>query len=264
MSTATAISIFGSTRRPIEWLSNQALREGSALQAGDHRQQQPGRSIDIRRPVIDVGVIGDARGHDLGAGLDHFRRHGSAYAAQQFDRPQFRQPLCHPPDVVGGNAALGPAGADDAQIDIRLPRQGAHRGGRLDACAGLSGHGLGTLLEFAFARLHLADHRAGVGRPGISCACIGQQRPAGCDDVADCGEEPFDAAGLGRRDVDDRLVRFHRYQGAVRGYLVTWLNVPLDDFGLFQAFAQVRQIEHAHANSSTWSTAFRMRAVVGM
>ena len=71
-------------------------------------------------------------------------------------------------------------------------------------------------------------------------------------------------AALGRGDIDHRLVGLDRDQRVARLDRIARLDLPGDDFGVVQPFAQVGKIEYAHWNSTTERAASRMRASLGM
>jgi hypothetical protein len=94
----------------------------------------------------------------------------------------------------------------------------------------------------------------GSASPAADRACIRrlpgavfQQRCADLHDVARLGEKLDDLSGFRRRDFDYRLVRFHGHQWLVGADMVAGAHVPVQDFGLLQAFAEIGQAEDAHA-----------------
>jgi len=90
------------------------------------------------------------------------------------------------------------------------------------------------------------------------------QRLADFGDVADGGVQLADHAALRCGHIDDRLGRLHRHQPLAERHRVALGDVPLDDFGLLQALAQIGQVEGTHANSRVSVTASRMRGTLGM
>ena len=64
------------------------------------------------------------------------------------------------------------------------------------------------------------------------------------DFVADLGPQPDDLAIHRRGDFDRRLVGHHGGKGRVRAHQVADLDVPLDEFGFGDAFADVGQPDH--------------------
>ena len=71
-------------------------------------------------------------------------------------------------------------------------------------------------------------------------------------------------SGLGGGYFDDRLGGLYRNQNLVSFDLITFLNMPFDDLGLGQAFAQIGQFEIFHPEYSMVSlTAMRMSSTSG-
>ena len=105
--------------------------------------------------------------------------------------------------------------------------------------------------------------RLRLAHPALSPAFDVQpnHRRANSDGVADFRAEPDDLAVDGRRDFDRRLVGHHVGQLLVFLDLVADLDVPGDDLGLGNAFANVGQLEliGRHYASSTFFRAFFMR-----
>ncbi len=72
------------------------------------------------------------------------------------------------------------------------------------------------------------------------------------DGVADIGAEPQDLAFDGRRNLDGRLVRHDGGEQRILAHEVADLDVPFDELGLRDAFADVGQLDdmlgHRHAS----------------
>jgi hypothetical protein len=73
------------------------------------------------------------------------------------------------------------------------------------------------------------------------------KRRANLDALADLRQQPADMTRLRRRDLDHRLLGFDRYQRLVDDDVVALSHVPADDFGFLQTFAEIGEIERAHA-----------------
>ena len=91
-----------------------------------------------------------------------------------------------------------------------------------------------------------------------------QQRRSGFDDIAGFGQQGFHGAGIGRRNLDDGLVGFHRHQRLVRDDVIALGHLPGHDFSLGQALAEIGKVEYGHENSITLRTASSIRALPGM
>ena len=123
-------------------------------------------------------------------------------------------------------------------------RASARTAGR--TCSGLARAGLAGLrrrLALGVLAIELADDRAGIClRP------LGEldERRAHLDHVALGTEQPGDAAAARRGHLDHGLVGLHRHQRLVGHHVVALGDVPSDDLGLLQAFAEIRQQELAH------------------
>lgn len=112
--------------------------------------------------------------------------------------------------------------------------------------------------------LHLPDHGARI-RFTAARPFERDQRRAQMHDVARLAEQPGDAAGLRRRDLDDGLGGLDRDQRLIGLDGVAGLHVPLHDLRLLQPFAEIRQFEddHRQAASRVFLTAARMRSTPG-
>ena len=82
-------------------------------------------------------------------------------------------------------------------------------------------------------------------------------------ELADLAVQLRDAAVVGGGDVHDRLGGLDRDQRLVGGDLVARLDVPFDDLGFLQSFAQVGQLEDLHDASRVLRAAATMRSTLG-
>src|SRR5207248_9445803 len=91
--------------------------------------------------------------------------------------------------------------------------------------------------------LKFADHRAGV-----SLGAFGKldQRGSHLDQVAFGAEQTRDAAALRRGYLDYGLVGLDRKQRLVDHDVIAFVDVPTNDLRLFEAFAEVGELELAH------------------
>ena len=228
--------------RPFEPCVQRRLRAAR----GDQRTQQPHQHRRAARPCVDVGVVehGD-RGHLRVRGR-HPLRHGAAHAAQllafaahaaQRLARRGRCGLRRAPHVGAGDRAVRPRARHRCQIDAQFPRQRAHR---RRGAYGRRRRG-GRWCRRA-PRFELADDRSSIGR----VARKADQRRTHPHHLALRREQLLDAAGEGRRNVHHRLVGLHRHHRRVGGNVVAGLDVPLDDLGFLQAFAEVGKIEDFH------------------
>ena len=79
------------------------------------------------------------------------------------------------------------------------------------------------------------------------------------DHVADLGAQPDDLAIHRRGDFDRRLVGHHGGEDRVLAHQVADLDVPLDEFGFGDAFADIGQPDHmlGHLTASMVSSSAR-------
>ena len=150
-------------------------------------------------------------------------------------------------DIGTGHRAAGAACRDDLQIDAEPLGQGPHRRGRLDG-----GRSRGRRFGRASRRRRgggeFADHRAGVGaRTFVEL----DQRRTDLDPLAGLSTEPGDPAGLRRRHFDHRLFGLDRDERLVGHDMVALGDVPGDELGLLQAFAEIGQDKGAHEPKTT-------------
>ena len=61
------------------------------------------------------------------------------------------------------------------------------------------------------------------------------------------GQQMFDVAGARRGNLDHRLFGFDRNQRRVGDHVIAFRDVPGDDFGVLQTFAQIGEVEDGHA-----------------
>ena len=100
----------------------------------------------------------------------------------------------------------------------------------------------------------LGDRRCHVGEFADDDAAVTDHRllefdqgAADRDHVARLGVDHRNRAGGRRGHFDDGLVGLHREQRLVGDHVVANLDVPGDDLGLLQSFAEVGQRERFHA-----------------
>ncbi len=121
----------------------------------------------------------------------------------------------------------------------------------------------GALLQHAPAGFHRADHSALVGAL-VARADEADQRPADAHDLARLGEQLFNSSRLRRRNLHDRLRRFDRDERLIGRDLLARGDMPLDELGLLQSFAEIGKTKDVHADASIVSrTAAAMRSTLG-
>ena len=103
--------------------------------------------------------------------------------------------------------------------------------------------------------------RLRLGAPGRLLAVRpepDQGRPHG-DGFPDFGAEPENLAGNGRGYFDRRLVGHHGAENIVLAHEVADLDLPLHQFGLGDAFADIGHLDHALAHSHASNVASSAR-----
>ncbi len=192
-----------------------------------------------------------------------------------------------------GDAPGRTAARDLAQVDAGLPRPQPHgrRGQRLFALwarraervlapGGRFGRCLDRGFERRFRRRRsrLPGRRSlfpGFGWGGVGGLLLGfrrsgcepcprlnlqpDQRRADRDGVADLGAEPEDFAVDRRGDFDGRLVGHDRGEHRVLAHEVADLDVPFDEFGLGDAFADIGQLDDVFAHDQASIVSRRAR-----
>jgi hypothetical protein len=167
-------------------------------------------------------------------------------------------------DIVGGNAAADARAADGVDVDAEIAGEAADGGGGqgLAVLGGHAGEGIAHLADdgagvFAVGGLDLllgvlgdggAGGDGGGGSPrayarGWDGALVGDEGGADLDDVAVLAVERGDGAGAGAWDFDKGLVGFHLSDDLVFLDGVAFLDLPGDEFGLFEALAEVGEDE---------------------
>ena len=140
-------------------------------------------------------------------------------------------------------------------------RERAHGRRCLDAGAGVSDADRCFGDDTASHR-HVAHDGSGIG---VFRALEAHQWRPYVHDVVRLAVELFDAPGLRRRNLDDRLVGFHRHERLVDTYFVALLDMPLDNLRLLHAFAEIGQLEDpGHAYSSAFRAASMIRSTLGI
>ncbi|MNF82727.1 hypothetical protein D3C84_650380 [compost metagenome] len=225
-----------------------AVEHRFGLTGGGDRLGDAHQWIARLRPAMQIGVADNEHRHHLGVRARHVDRHAAPHPAQLVAAELVAGRLGRGFDIAPGDQASA-AGTDQAtQVDAQLAGQLAHRRGRARRQV-LAGRRRGADEEAVRLRLAAAfqttDHGAGIG-----LALVGQQRLADMQDVAFGAEGLGHHTVVGRGDIDDGLGGFHRDQQLVGLDRLAGLDVPLDDLGLLQAFAQVGQFEVFHLSFS--------------
>ena len=146
-------------------------------------------------------------------------------------------------NVIEFDQSAGAAAGNVRKIERKAPRERSrHRHRALAGVAVTARAPDGRLLDkFLFARdRHAADHRSGIEI---------DERRAGRHDVTDGAVQRRDDTAVGHRHLDHRFGRFHRQHRLVDQNAIARLDVPFEDFGLGQSFAQIRKPECAHVRS---------------
>ncbi len=148
-------------------------------------------------------------------------------------------------DLLGVHGVAADHGADDGAFVFALCR-GLAVG--FDLAAVVGGDDLGRIIRCraadALLRAVVVTRGFGFGTlAGVRIDFEVSQRRAGFDDVTDAAVQFLHGAGERRRHVDDGLRGFHRHQRGVELDGVAFLDVPLDDGRVGQAFAEVRQVK---------------------
>ena len=209
---------------------------------GDHCAYQTQHDVLAGAPGMNVGVVHQRRRGDFRMRERHALCHHPAHAAQQFLRAEFGEYARGALHIVTRDQAPGTGRCHHRQIDIEAARQRAHRRCRLDAVGQRCRRGR-RVGNHAFADLDLADNTAGIG---IISAFKAHQRRADMGDVVFVTEQTQNFPRVGRGNIDDRLGRFDRHQRLVLHDRIAGLDVPVHDFGVLQAFAEVREFENSH------------------
>ena len=195
-------------------------------------------------PIADVGLLRHAGGHYLGMGCRHALRHGAAHAPERLGRSRLGQALGGPLNICARYRAVGAAGLYEIEIDIELARQRSHRRqnlkrlcmDRLARCT--------RRFPSALSPIQLADNRARIGLWPFGKF---DERRSHFHQIALGTEQPSDAAAARRWYLYDRLVRLDRHEWLVGNHMIALGDVPRDDFGLLEAFAEIGQQELAHS-----------------
>ena len=196
----------------------------------------------------------------------HSLRHCAAHASQRLGRTRFRQALGRALHIHPRNRAAGSGGLHEIEIDVELARQRPHRWKHLQ------GPRRGRRLCFARGLPVLAE-LAHHGSRVLSLRIFGKfdERGADLDQIALAAEQARDAAAPRGGNLDHRLVGLDRYQQLIDDHAITLVDVPSDDFSLFETFTEIRQYELAHgsfrnvqANSQTLRVAATIRDTDGI
>ncbi len=224
------------------------------LAARGHGANQPRRHVCPVRPGIDIRLVGHRGGHNLPTGAGHVVEHRPAHAADRLRPGALAGRAFH---VGLGHRAAGPRRLDRRQIDAELCCKPPDSRRRL---------GLFGRRGFLARRLDLTDDRALV-RGGFRGE-LDQCRADG-NHVARRAMQRRNAARMGRRHLDHRLVGLDRDQRLVGDHMIADADVPGDDLRLLQSLSQIRQfkdLSHGkpYAYSSTRRAAATMRSGDGM
>ena len=137
-------------------------------------------------------------------------------------------------------APAGTGARQPGEIDAALARQRAHGRRRRDADArrrswsALPGAGL------------LRAARPPPCRYRQAALVEIDERRADLDALARLGEQPRDPARLRRGHLDHRLLGLDRDERLIGDDMVAFRDMPGDDLGLLQPFAEIGQREGAH------------------
>ena len=153
------------------------------------------------------------------------------------------------------------------EIDVELARQRPH------GWKHLQGPCRRRRRRFGCARSFLLLSKLANDGAGIASLTFGKfnERCADLDQIALAAEQARDLAAPRGGDLDHCFVGLDRHQRLIDHHAITLIDVPRDDFGLLEAFAQIRQQELAHgnfrrvqANSQALRVAATMRGTEGM
>ncbi len=236
-------------------------RRGAA--AGDEGADEAHGDVGARRPGVDHRVVDHGGAGDLALRQAHVLRHRPAHAAQRLGGAGLGEHARGTLHVLARDHAVGARGRHHLELDLELAGERAHRRSRADRRAAVGG-GRERGRRFGahlLADLHLADHGAGVG--SLGAALEAGERGAHMHQLAGLAVQFRDAAVVGGGDVHDRLGGLDRDQRLVGGDLVARLDVPFDDLGFLQSFAQVGQLEDLHDASRVLRAAATMRSTLG-
>ena len=190
-----------STRRPIARLSYHAFNAGSALQPADDRADQPQHQRSVAAPPrVQVRVVDDGDGRDLGVRVRHAARHRAAHAAQHLERSDLFEDPRDALDVFRRDRVVRPVGVTIARSTSSRWARARTAGVALTRGAAAVGSGAARLGRGG--RLESTDDRARIGRCVVAIEEL-DERLADGQQVAGLGEQAFDAAAAGARDVDD-------------------------------------------------------------
>jgi hypothetical protein len=90
------------------------------------------------------------------------------------------------------------------------------------------------------------------------------ERVADAHDGAGLRVQLGDRAGIGRRHLDDGLVGFDRDKRLIDDDMIAGRDMPGDDFGFAQSFAEIGQVEGLHVKWTARRAASTMSFSPGM
>src|SRR5262249_44354000 len=146
-------------------------------------------------------------------------------------------------DVGARDGAARTGRLHQVEIDIELARERADRRKHLQGARRCRRRRLGFARRL-FLLAELADDGARV----LALPVLGKfdEGRADFDQIALGPEQARDAAAPGGGDLDHRLVGFDRHERLIDHHAIALVDVPGDDFRLFESFAEIRQYELAH------------------
>ena len=209
------------------------------LACGGDRADEADGDVVALVPVLDIGVV-RYPGRATSACACAISRHCAPHAAQRLRRASLGMLLAARSTSARVIVPPGPRGVHHLRSTSSL-RASARTAGR-------TGSAPGACAARPLVSRAATSCRSRPSSPTtvpVSSARPSEfdQRRPDLDHVALGAEQPRDTAAQRRWDLDHRLVGFHRDERLVGDDVVTLVDVPCDDLRLFQAFAQIRQIE---------------------
>ena len=239
-------------------------RRGTAR--GERPQQTHGH-IGARLPVADIGVIDDRSRRYLRRGTGHVAGHRPSHTPQGFDAIPGGLPLRRLLNIGAGRHPAGAGRNDRCEINTQASCQRPHGRGCPHGWRWLSYGSFDRLRFFRNRRRFLRQvGKSSHERPAIDSLSLGKlnQHITYRDELPRLAGERLDRPTLGRRNLDDRLVRLDGDERLIDDDAVPRGDMPGDDLRLLDSLSEIRQSKCLHANSKISCAAARIVAVSGM